>query len=265
MSEILEKNLNVTKQIEQHIRPLTFPVGIKFIKPDENIDLNQYYKPAEKYNFCQYLSLARYDRCHQDVYYVKKEDIICSMALVTLGFNDWPESYLNGSKFWNIHHKNLEDSKESVKSVPLMTRGAVDSLIIGPLEKMDVHPDIIFLGILPGQLNRISEGYQWFNSGGLNVKYSGICGICGWTVVKAYVEKTVVVGFPCQGSRRFGNYQDIELAVAISSDILDEFLDGLEKTYATGHSYPIGIGMYPNPSHAPHYRIIEWPDKFERV
>ncbi len=265
MAEILKENIDITKQIEWHIRPLTFPVGIKFIKDNETVDDGRYCKPTEKYNLCQYLSLARYDRCHQDVYYVKKEDIICSMALVALGFNDWPEDWTNGEKFLNIHHKNLEDSQESVRSVPLMPKGELSGLIIGPLEKMDVRPDLVFLAILPGQLNRISEGYQWFNSGGLNVKYSGICGVCGWTVVKAYLEKTLVVGFPCQGSRRFGNYQDIELIVGISSEILDEFLDGLEKTYVTGHSYPIGIGMYPNPSHAPHYRIIEWPNKVERA
>ncbi|MCR4442012.1 MAG: DUF169 domain-containing protein [Peptococcaceae bacterium] len=265
MSEIQEKNMLINQKIEYHIRPLTFPVGIKMVKPGEKINTIKYRKLPDKYNLCQFITLARYDRCHQDVYYIEKEDIICSMAWVIMGFKDWPQPFTDGSQFLNIHHQRREDSAESVSSVPCIPKGSVKSFIIGPLEKMDVKPDIIFWGVIPGQLNRVSEGYQWFNPGGLNIRFSGICGICGWTVAKAYVDKTVAVGIPCQGARRFGNYQDIELAIAISSEVLDNFLDGLEKTFATGHSYPIGIGVYPNPPHAPHYRIIEWPNKIEKV
>lgn len=265
MSCAKEKNIWRNGQIEQYIRTLTMPVGIKILKKDENLDVSKYTKLPDKYNFCQFLSLARYDQCHKDVYYVEEEDIICGLAKVTMGFDDWPEHFTDGRQFFNVHHKNIEDSKESVTSIPCIKKGSVAGFIIGPLDQMDVEPDVIFFCIIPGQLNRVSEGYQWFNSGGLNVRFSGICGICGWAIAKAYVDKTLAVGIPCQGARRFGAYQDIELSIGISVEIFDSFVDGLEKTHVTGHSYPIGLGIYPNPPHAPHYRIIEWPDKIERI
>ena len=69
------------------------------------------------------------------------------------------------------------------------------------------------------------------------------------------------MNFPCHGGRRMGLFLDNELWVALHNDFFDQWVLGMEKSYASGHAYPTGHYLTPNPSLPPHFKILEWPDK----
>jgi uncharacterized protein (DUF169 family) len=47
------------------------------------------------------------------------------------------------------------------------------------------------------------------------------------------------VAFPCLGDRRFGMAADTDLIATIPFGIINEIIDGMEKTHKAGTRYPI--------------------------
>ena len=64
-------------------------------------------------------------------------------------------------------------------------------------------------------------------------------GVCADTISNAMLTGELQVAFPCLGDRRFGLAMDSDLIASIPFVIVEEILEGMEKTHKAGTRYPI--------------------------
>ena len=252
-----EKNTRIADVIEKHVRMETFPIGIKFYENEEDMPEEEI---IPNLTFCELTTIARR---YPDgrMYKMTKRSVICPHAITTLGFGDWGAYNLSGEFDRGVHFATLEGAKKAIAHVPRIKPGTYAGVIVSALKNMTVEPDVYFIAVSGAQALRSVEAFIFNRGGGFDMGMCGICGICGYTVAQCMLKESATLGIPCYGAHRIGGVTDNELTFAVHRTQIDDFIDGLAKTYATGHSIPIPYSYIQSKFLPPHYKIIEWPDK----
>jgi uncharacterized protein (DUF169 family) len=257
-----QENIKHARQIEEHLRISTLPVGVKFYKKGEEIPDGVGEKPDFKGTFCQFVSHARYERCQiRKNYLLERRHITCPFAPGLLGFEEWTGHVVTGEHMGGVHFENAEAARKSLLGVPRVEPFTMQAVLVGPLYDLTVEPDIIMFAVVPGMTNKVLDGQMWNSGEPKHIVYYNVAGICGSGAAQAYINNDLFISFPCHGGRRIGLFTDTELLVALNAGFFDEWVLGMEKSYASGHSYPVGHMLRPNPPLPPHFKIVAWPDK----
>jgi uncharacterized protein (DUF169 family) len=210
---------------------------------------------------CQATTIARVAKQSLEPFMITRENVCCAFARAVVGLTGWPEDIRKGERDIGIHFATEEGFKRAFNDLPCMPPESIDAIIMGPLWSFYLEPDIVLFALMPGQVNRFTDGYVWHKGGYISINFSGMCGVCSNAIVRTIKQNEAVLSFPCFGGRRVGFYQDHELIAGIHIDFFDTWVDGLRKTEATGHSYPNTFSLPINTPGLPHYKIIEWPNK----
>ncbi|MFC1799234.1 DUF169 domain-containing protein [Thermodesulfobacteriota bacterium] len=255
-------NILRVRKIESHLRLPTLPVGIKLFEKGDKVPEGLGEEPHFKGTYCQFMSQARFERCQvRKNYLIRRTTLICPYALGVLGFEEWGEEMATGKHFGGVHFESDAQAIKSQSGLPKIEPYTIEAILVGPLMDLTVTPDLIGFSISPGMSNKVFDGAMWDSGEPMQMTYHNMCGICGTGTAEAYLEKSLTVNFPCHGGRRMGLFFDNELWVALHNDFFDKWISGMEKAYASGHAYPTGHYITPNPGSPPHFKILEWPDK----
>ena len=258
----LAENIEKARKIESHLRIPTLPVGIKFFKKGEELPENIGERPDFAGTFCQFVSYSRFERCQiRKNYLIERQAITCPFAPGVLGFEEWTGHIASGEHFGGVHFETAEAARKSQQGLPKVKPFTIHAILVGPLMDLGVEPDVISFAICPGMSNKVLDGQMWNTGEPYTMTYYNMCGVCGTGVVQAYKNRNLFLGFPCHGARRMALFRDAELFVALNSGFFDEWILGMEKSYASGHSFPVGHMLRPDPPLPPHFKILEWPDK----
>lgn len=257
-----QENIDRALKIEKHLRLHTLPVGIKFYKKGEAVPDGLGESPDFGGTFCQFISMSRGERCAiRKNFMVKREDISCPFAPGVIGFEEWTGFIKTGEHMGGVHFEDKEAATRSQEGLPKVEPFSMEAILVGPLMDLETEPDVIAFAMQPGMCNKILDGAMWNEGEPYQVTYYNMCGVCGSGVAKAYNDKKLSISFPCHGARRIGFFANAEMFAALHTDFFDEWILGMEKSFASGHSFPIGHMLMKNPKLPPHYKIVDWPDK----
>jgi uncharacterized protein (DUF169 family) len=192
---------------------------------------------------------------------VTRQAITCPFSPGVLGFEKWTGHIATGEHMGGVHFENAEAARRSQEGIPRLEPFDTKAVLVGPLMDLTVEPDVICFAIIPGMSNKVLDGQMWKTGKPKEIKCYNVCGICGEGVAQAYNEKDLFIAFPCHGGRRIGLFTDTELFVALNTGFFDDWILGMEKSYVSGHSFPVGHMLRPNPPLPPHFKILSWPDK----
>lgn len=246
MTATQRKNAQRAQQLERHLRLTTLPVGVRLWKNGERIPEEAGERPGKKHSYCQYLTLARTHAADvRPTFLVRAEDFSCLIGPGMLGITERLESILSGEHVERIHFETKELAKSTMSTLTNVTPHTMQAMTIGALEGLKVEPDVIFAAVYPGMVNRVMDASLWYTGGPYTTSYGSLAGICSGATATALVDESrvSVVAFPCMGSRRWGGFGDMEVALAVNIKNFDTFIKGLENTWLTGHSYPIGLHL----------------------
>lgn len=256
------ENIERAIKIEKHLRLPNLPVGIKFFKKDESAPEGLGTVPDWAGTFCQFISQSRFERCAiRQNYMLKRKNITCPFAPGVIGFEEWTGYVATGEHMGGVHFETAEAAQRAQAGLPKIEPFSIGQVLVGALMDFTLEPDIIAFAAHPGMTNKILDGTMWNDGTPYNITYFNMCGVCGSGVAQAYNNKKLCISFPCHGARRIGLFADIELFVALHLDFFDEWILGMEKSFVSGHSYPVGHMLQKNAPLPPHFKIIEWPDK----
>jgi len=228
------------ERIEALIRPATFPLAVKLIQSESEIQ-PEYKRPSRDMglqNFvCQNFKMAR---TYGWTIAVTEEDINCKLARTVYGWDiptkkdkEWAEAFSVG-----LYAKDgATESKFSQHLYSLDTEFA--GLIISPLTRTKIVPDTVLVYCLPAQAMRFVQGYLFMEGGVLEFSAAGRVGSCHEGVtktIKTNKPQYVTLG---NGDRVWGGVQDYEVMFSCPGEKLDILVEGLEKTHAAGLRYPI--------------------------
>jgi uncharacterized protein (DUF169 family) len=223
-------------EINKYLRLATFPVGVKLLEDKEDLNNIKFLKkPEKKIAICQIFSYARYYGWTMGC---TKEDNLCPLAEISLGFEESYRLFEEGAFFVGRYNETKEAAKKTTATMPKLPYDKYSAIIAGALERIDFEPDVILIWGNSAQIMRIIQGYLWKKGG--RVSMSTFCdGVCADTISNAILTNDLQIAFPCLGDRRFGMALDTDLIASIPLGIIDEIIEGMEKTHKSGTRYPI--------------------------
>lgn len=240
MSEDLKTYREFGEKIEEYIRPSTFPLAIKLVKSDTEIP-SEFKRPSRELNLqnfiCQNFKLSR---SYGWTVGITEKDINCKLARAIYGWDHMTEEVAQWMDLFSVglYAENSEISKKIEKHL-FSLDNAFQGLIISPLARTKVVPDVILIYCLPAQAMRLIQSHLYFEGGVLEFTSAGKIGSCHEGVAKTLLTNKpqfVVLG---NGDRIWGGAQDSEVMFSCPHDKISLLVKGLEKTHAAGLRYPI--------------------------
>ena len=228
--EDLENRLN------KYLRLSTFPVAVKLIEDLKELENVKFLKkPESRLAVCQLFSYARY---YGWTMACSKEENICPLADISLGFEESSRLFEEGAFFIGRYNETKDAAKKTTATMPKIPLGKYNGILSGALGRIDFDPDLILMWGNSAQIMRIIQGYLWKRGG--RVTMSTFCdGVCADTISNAILTSDLQIAFPCLGDRRFGMALDTDLIASIPFGMINEIIDGMEKTHKAGTRYPI--------------------------
>jgi len=223
-------------QLNKYLRLATFPIGVKLLENSEDLnDVKYLKKPEHKIALCQIFSYARYYGWTMGC---TKEDNLCPLAEISIGFEKSNKLFEEGAFFIGRYNETKEAAKKTSSTMPQLTYGQYSAIVSGALSRIDFKPDLILIWGNSSQIMRVIQGYLWKRGG--RISMSTFCdGVCADTISNAMLTGELQVAFPCLGDRRFGLAMDSDLIASIPFGIVEEIIEGMEKTHKAGTRYPI--------------------------
>lgn len=247
------KSLN--EAIERHIRPNTFPIGIKMVKSAEDIP-EKAKRPGRDMQFdsalCQGMSISRH---YGWTIAVSREDISCPIGATLFGFAPRVDYFDDGHCCAGMYTKDAEAGAKTEGAAPCFDFGEYFAMVSGPLSRIDYTPDVVLTFGNPAQVMRMLTGALWESGGYIESRFSGRTD-CADEVIETMQTGKPQVILPCYGDRIFGQTQDHEMAFSLPWSFAETLIEGLEGTHKGGVRYPI-------PNHLRY--TAKFPPSYEEV
>ncbi len=241
--------------ISKFVRPDTFPLAIRMIKPGEELppDVKVPSRDLkEQWIVCQSIGIAR--RYGWSVA-VGREDVICPLAAIAFGFRKPNDDYLKGSAAVGMYCKDEQSATNLEASTWKFEPGTYDHVCVAPLNRARFEPHVIALYGNSAQVLRLVHA-TLYKSGGRVVSTSGGRLDCSEIVIQTMSTNEPKVILPCTGDRIFGMAQDTEMVFAFPWSWSDEIVEGLEGTHKGGIRYPITVAMRETVNMPPSYQQL---------
>jgi uncharacterized protein (DUF169 family) len=226
----------LNNQLNNYLRLATFPVAVKLLEDPDKLDNIKFLKkPETEMVICQLFSFSRYYGWTMGC---NREDNICPLADISLGFEESHKLFEEGAFFIGRYNETKEAAKKTTRTIPKIQFGKYKAIVSGALHRIDFDHDLILIWGNSAQIMRIIQGYLWKKGG--RISMSTFCdGVCADTISNALLTNDLQIAFPCLGDRRYGNATDNDLIASIPIGLIDEIIIGMEETHKAGTRYPI--------------------------
>jgi len=254
------------KAIEEHIRPNTFPVGIKMVASAAEIP-EKAKRPGRDLKIdsalCQGLSFARH---YGWTIAVSREDISCPIGATLFGFQPRVEQFDGGHCCAGMYTKDAPAGAKTEAAAPCFNFGKYFAMVSGPLSRIDFEPDVVLAFGNPAQVMRLVTGALWESGGYVHSKFSGRTDCADEVIETMQTQKPQVI-LPCYGDRIFGQTQDHEMAFSMPWGFRDTLVRGLEGTHKGGIRYPIPTYLKYSATFPPSYEKLRefWPGEDKKA
>src|SRR5512145_99524 len=226
------------RELHTYIRPQTFPVAIRMLKPGEAIP-DRARRPARDFKKlsmnCQVIDMARR---YGWTIALTREDHICSLGIAALGFEKPTHLHASGTLCEGMYTETKDAGRRSEAASDRFAVGDWQTLLVAPLERAVFEPHLVCVYGNAAQIMRLTQAALWKRGGKLTSGFSGRI-VCSDIIVTTLLTGEPQVILPCSGDRIFGQTQDHEMAFTIPWARMGEIVEGLEGTHRGGIRYPI--------------------------
>jgi MtaA/CmuA family methyltransferase len=226
------------RELQLYIRPQTFPVAIRMLRPGEPIP-ERARRPARDFKKlsmnCQVIDMARR---YGWMIALTREDHICSLGIAALGFEKPTHLHASGTLCEGMYTETKEAGQRSEAAVDRFAPGEFHALLVAPLDRATFEPDLVCVYANPAQVMRLTQAALWKRGGKLTSSFGGRID-CSEIIVTTMRTDQPQVILPCSGDRIFGQTQDHEMAFTIPWAQMEEVIEGLKRTHDGGIRYPI--------------------------
>ena len=232
----MSKWKELDQTLNKYLRLASFPIAVKLLEDEEDLSKIDFLKrPKKKLALCQ---MFNYSRNYGWTMGLTKDDNICPLAEIAMGFEQPYEWFIKGEFFFQRYNKTSEGAKKTSELIPRIPFGEVSAIVSGALYRINYDPDFILVYGNSVQIMRIIQGALWQEGGRMTISTFGDA-VCADIISKTYLTGEVQVAIPCLGDRRFGLAKDTDLIASIPIEEIDLVKEGLEGTHKAGSRVPI--------------------------
>src|SRR6266436_2879431 len=226
------------KELATYIRPQTFPVAIRMLRPGEPIP-ERARRPARDFKklsmTCQVIDMSRR---YGWTIALTREDHICSLGITAIGFDKPLPIYNVGTLCEGMYTETKEAGQRSEAAIDKFAPGEYHCVLVAPLDRATFEPHVVCVYANPAQVMRLTQAALWKRGGRLTSSFEGRA-VFAVLIVNTMKTGEPQVILPCSGDRIFGQTQDHEMAFSIPWERMEEMVEGLRGTHNGGIRYPI--------------------------
>lgn len=230
MSEICKELDSV---LSKYIRPLTYPVAVKFLEQGEELPPKTRI-PTRDFGYaialCQGMTAARKLGWSMAFY---KQDEACALGQVICGYVEEPDFIKDGSVVKPLYVGTDEAAARTQASTPKPPAADTVGILLVPLHLALFNPDIVVVYGNPAQITRLVQGALYNTGGYIESRFAGR-GACGGELIVPRMKGECNVVCPGGGERVFALTADDEMAFAIPSCQIQNVMEGVEATHKGG-------------------------------
>jgi uncharacterized protein (DUF169 family) len=241
--DALSEWADLGKELSSWIRPRSFPLAIKLVKPGETFPEKAHFPLKDmgiKITLCQAFTMSRLYR--QTIAMGKEDAVFCPGPLLW-GWEEM-EDERELVNFW-VKDLPFFESQElgmkTLKALPRFAKGEIVGMVVSPLEWTRVVPDVVMIYVNPAQAMRLVHGTIFKEGGVVNSSFTGLAASCAEGVIEAYQKGVSRVVLPGAGDRVVAMDQDDEIIFVLPGGKLAALVDGVRVRHGTlgGQRYPI--------------------------
>lgn len=236
----MERWHELSRRIEEHVRPASFPVAVRFLEEGED--------PPERarrpvgdlgspLSLCQGLTLTR---TRGWTVAFGPEDSSCPVATYTMGWGEQVDLTAMHGFLLAMNYAASEDAaRAKVEGLARLEPGKYPMLVLSPLSRTRVEPQVVLVYGNPAQVMRLVQAACRWAGDAVTGRFGGIAGSCNEGALRTLRDGVPGVALPGNGDRVFAATRDDELVFGFPADWADRIADGLDATSRSGVRYPI--------------------------
>lgn len=207
--------------------------GVHFLDFQEDYD-NCKAKPASpKGPYCFQVRQAL-DGKH---FKIDKSLITCDYARAAIGLEKPDISMREGRSFNYCGLAETRSIGKSIADAMMYIEQDICGVELGPLEEME-HADLVIMVDSAQTVMRIFQGYAYKYGAPQNLSFYSNQAMCSDMTSKVYHTNDINMSLMCNGTRRYGRFDDGDLAVALPINMFDTLADGIIETINAVQSGP---------------------------
>lgn len=246
----------LARQIEHYVRPTTFPVALRMIRPGEDLP-EKVKRPQADFGYqiaiCQGISMAR--RYGWSLA-MGREDLNCPLTKIAFGFEEAPSFYTEGHLACDMYTGSLEAGRVSEESVPRFRPGEYTHLVAAPLARARFEPHVVLVYGNSAQVMTLLVAALFQRGGRLTSSFGGRID-CADIVIETMQTNRPQVILPCYGDRVFAQTEDAEMAFTFPASLDEEVIAGLQGAHGGGVRYPVPRFLRYQGDFPPTYRELD--------
>ncbi len=206
-----------------------YPAAVKMVKTSGELEQIQYKgRPVHHLDKnllpCQLISQARF---YGRVIAGEEQRLnTCWLGADAMGFAIVDYTRVYSGTYFSTEAAALK----MIDTTPRFERGRYRAMLVAPLDRCPVEPDVVVLYGDAAQMLRIVNGALYDKGGRLEFSSSGDAGLCADTVVQPMLTQKPHVAIPCNGGRIMSLPNETELAFGIPFSMMEGLIEGLEYT-----------------------------------
>ena len=233
---------NIGKALEEILRPATYPLAIKLVK-DESEFPEKTRRPEKKIAICQALTLSRRFGWTMGI---TEEDSGCPGASLAYGWKELIDKNLFAFFFQQAGYAADEEGANTIlENVDHLEKGKYRGLVISPLTRTKIVPDIILVYGNPAQIMRLLQGAMNKEGKKLKCEMAGIMASCTSGILRTFNTQDYQVVVPGNGDRVFACANDDEMIFAIPANKAEEIVNGMRQQQFAKYPIPVSMKMPP--------------------
>jgi len=238
-----ERLAEMAKKVKEDLALRTHPLGVKFYKSKElDEELEKARRPLRNFNvrmpICQLVNISR---TYGWAVAMTLEDAYCIVGARVMGLIDEVPEYLF-EDVARFHAKDGEAGRAIWEGVEkrCLPLGSTHSVLISPLTRMKVQPDVIVMYGTPIQVAKLAKAFTWH---GIFPEMTFIGAAACSSISKAHLSGKPQLSIPCAGEVFLGRSEEDEMSIAFPAKLMEDLVTGLEGT-KLAFPYPAKFMIY---------------------
>ena len=241
--ENLEKWMSIGKTFEEMLRPQTYPLAVKFIK-DESEFLEKTRRPEQKLAICQAVTITRRYGWTMGM---TENDSGCPGASLAYGWRKLADEDAMIQFFTGVGYASDEAvARKILENIDHLEPGKCKGLIVSPLTRTKIAPDVILIYGNPAQMMRLIQGAMYKEGKRVKSELAGVAASCTSGILRTFNTGEYQVVLPGNGDRVFAVTYDNEMLFAIPAARASEIIEGMKGQRFARYPIPTTLSMPPN-------------------
>ncbi|MFB0561376.1 MAG: DUF169 domain-containing protein [Candidatus Lokiarchaeia archaeon] len=242
MNPKLESWMNIGKSLEELLRPQTYPLAVKLVK-DESEFPEKIRRPEQKIAICQALTISRRYGWTMGI---TEEDSGCPAASFNYGWKKIVDESLLQQFFLGAGYVTDEAAvKTLLENMDRLKPGEYRGVVISPLTRTKIAPDVILVYGNPAQMMRLIHGATYKEGKRLKSELLGLVASCTGGVIRTFNTGEYQVVIPGNGDRIFAATYDNEMLFTIPAAKAEEIITGMREQRVAKYPIPVSLAMPP--------------------